>query len=167
MPWEQTYHFDPALSRLFDGHYSRGKPGARQFRPPGQGIQLYIPAPDWPFHASAGWVWWRPHPEKANRYDGYDGWTCCSAFRNLSGVLSSELIREAVRIGLELWGPPEHGFDTYVWPEKLRSTNPGYCYLQAGWHKDGWSKDGKKRRLYLPVDEALAQQEGGDDGLFG
>ena len=42
--WQTTYHFDPALARLFDGHYSRRTVGAPQFRPPGQGIQLYIPA---------------------------------------------------------------------------------------------------------------------------
>ena len=151
--WQKSYRADPALARLFDRHYSRVKVGSRQFHPPGQAIELYIPGPLWPFQVEAGWVWWRPHPEKANRYDGYDGWTCCSAFRNESSHLSSSLILEAVQVHLDLWGPPEHGFDTYIWPEKLRSTNPGYCYLVAGWHKGGWTKDGRKRRIYLPIEE--------------
>ena len=88
------------------------------------------------------------------------GRTCCSAFRNDgSGYQSSDLIREAVEIHLEVWGPPQGGFDTYVWPRKLPGTNPGYCYLMAGWHKGGWSKDGQKRRLYLPVAEVTLEEE--------
>ena len=157
--WVQSYRADPALARLFDRHYSRQKVGARQFTPPGHSIQLYIPAHDWPFQAAAGYVWWHPDWEKSQRYDGYDGWTCCTAFRNESHYLSSSLIIEAVQVCLELWSPPAFGFDTYVWPEKLESANPGYCYLMAGWHRGGWSKDGKKRRLYLPLEEALAQQQ--------
>lgn len=153
-PWQRTTHFDIAVARLADEHYSRRKKGSRQFRPPGQSVVLYIPGPQWPFKAAAAWVWWRPHPDKAHRYDGYDGWWNCSLFRNESPLLSSDLIRAAIPWVLDAWGRPPHGFDTYVWPEKLRSTNPGYCYQVAGWQKDGWSKDGKKRRLFLPV-EAL------------
>ena len=151
--WQVTNHFDIAVSRLADRHYSRRTVGARQFRPPGQSVVLYIPGPDWPFVAAAAWVWWRPHPDKAKRYDGYDGFYNCSFFRNETTILSSELITESYPFVIAKWGMPELGFDTYVWPEKIRSTNPGYCYQMAGWVKDGWSKDRKKRRLYLPVDQ--------------
>lgn len=151
MYWQRTNRGDIAIARLADRHYSRKHIGARQFHPPGQSIVLYVPGPSWPFEVAAGWVWWRPYPGKATRYDGYDGWYNCSLFRNEGcGVLSSDLIREAVDWVNAIWGLPEQGYDTYVWPTRLRSTNPGYCYLQAGWSKDGWSKDGRKRRLYLP-----------------
>ena len=149
--WERSHHFDPALVRLADDHYSRRKRGSPQFCPPGEKVVLFLRGPEWPFRAWAGWVWWRPAPGKATRYDGYDGWWCCSFFRNESPYLSSRLISEAIPWAVQEWGAPPHGYDTYVWPEKLRSTNPGYCYLMAGWSKDGWSKDGKKRRLTLPV----------------
>lgn len=147
--WQRTNKADPAVARLADRHYSRETIGSRQFHPPGQSVVLYVPGPEWPFVAGAAWVWWRPYPGKATRYDGYDGWYQCSLFRNESSYLSSDLIRAAIPWVNEAWGLPQFGYDTYVWPAKLRSTNPGYCYLRAGWQKDGWSKDGKKRRLYL------------------
>ena len=147
--WITTYTADPALARLCDRHYSRKTVGSRRFHPPGKTIELYIPGRLWPFECAAGWVWWLGY-----RRDSFTGWIANSLFRNeASGVLSSELIREAVEIAVERWGPPELGFDTYVWPEKLQSVNPGYCYVMAGWHRGGWTRDGKKRRLYLPADE--------------
>jgi hypothetical protein len=46
---------------------------------------------------------------------------------------------------------------TYVWRQKVRSSNPGYCYLMAGWrtppkeiHPTGESADRKKRLLWKP-----------------
>lgn len=149
--WQRTKRFDPAVARMADRHYSRQKKGSPQFCPPGQPIVLYIPGPQWPFEVAATWVWWRPHPDKAHRFDGYDGWHQCSLFRNESRHLSSGLIKAAIPWANEVWGIPKYGYDTYVWPEKLRGTNPGYCYQMAGWKKNGWSKDGKKQRLYLPV----------------
>jgi len=80
--------------------------------------------------------------------DGYNGWWLNALFRNETSYLSSDLIREAVQWAEDDWGPAPLGFDTYVWPDRLRSTNPGYCYLMAGWSKGACSKDGKKRRLY-------------------
>jgi hypothetical protein len=151
--WEKGHRASPWVSRMADRHYSRQTPGARQFCPPGQPIVLYVPGDKWPFECDAAWAWWRPHPDKAKRMDNYDGWWQCSLFRNESDILSSTLIEEAILWANEIWGLPPHGYDTYVWPEKIRSSNPGYCYQVAGWQKDGWSKDGKKRRLYLPVAE--------------
>ena len=138
---------------MADRHYSRQTPGAAQFHPPGQSVVLYVPAPfdalSGQLECTAAWVWWRPHPDKAHRFDGYDGWWCCTLFRNESDYLSSDLINWAIPFVDDEWGIPPHGYDTYVWPDKLQSTNPGYCYQIAGWQKNGWSKDGKKRRLFL------------------
>jgi hypothetical protein len=116
---------------------------------------LFIPGPG--EVAAAAWVWWRPYPGKSNRYDGYDGFYNCSLFRNETDILSSDLIIESYPFVLAKWGMPSKGFDTYVWPDKIKSDNPGYCYLMAGWTRDGWSKDGKKRRLFLPREEIPAR----------
>lgn len=149
-PWALTNRADPAVARMADDHYSRKAKGSRQFHPPGQSVVLYVPGPEWPFRAAASWVWWRPMPWKAHRYDPYDGWWNCSLFCNEGAGLSSVLITAAIPWALAAWGLPTHGFDTYVWPEKVRSPNPGFCYKVAGWQTGGWSKDGKKRRLFLP-----------------
>lgn len=165
MIWQRTNAFDIAVSRLADKHYNRQTIGARQFSPNGQKIVLYIPAADWPFHVAAAWVWHRPHPDKAQRMDGYDGFYNNSLFRNESTYLSSDLIKEAIQWAIDIWGLPSKGFDTYVWPEKLRQPEhqyrkpklAGYCYLKAGWHdSDQWTKDHKKKRLYFLSTEVTA-----------
>ena len=153
--WERGHKYSPWVARMADRHYSRQTPGSRQFHPPGQSVVLYVPGDQFPFQCAAAWVWYRPQPGKAQRFDGYDGWWQCSLFRNESEILSSELVEEAVEWVDEIWGKPPHGYDTYVWPEKIQSRNPGYCYQVAGWHRDGWSRDGLKRRLYLPVAERV------------
>lgn len=55
--------------------------------------------------------------------------------------MSSEIILEAEKIVLEAWGPAR--LYTYVDASQVRSSNPGYCYLKAGWRKCGQSKSGK------------------------
>jgi hypothetical protein len=57
----------------------------------------------------------------------------CAAFRNESRHLSSELIRRADAIADFLW-PCERHY-TYVDEAKIRSRNPGYCFLRAGWKR--------------------------------
>lgn len=159
-PWQLSNRSDWCVSRLADRHYSRQKPGTRQFSPPGMNLTLKIGDGD---IAEAGWVWWHPHKNSpVGRYDKYDGYICCSLFRNEdSGYLSSDLIRAAVYGALCLWDFPSMacdliGFDTYVQPSSIDSPNPGYCYQKAGWHKtDDWTKDRKKRRLVLPLSEAI------------
>lgn len=62
-------------------------------------------------------------------------------FRNLGAGLSSELIRGALVRTYEEWTqrygelPPER-LRTEIDTTRVRSTNPGYCYLQAGWERD-------------------------------
>lgn len=64
----------------------------------------------------------------------------CAVFRNESKIKSSDLIREAVDIAWKRW--PGERLYTYVNPHKIRSTNPGYCFLKAGWKKCGKTKGG-------------------------
>ena len=64
----------------------------------------------------------------------------CAVFRNESGALSSDLIREAVGLAWARW--PGERLYTYVNPAKVKSTNPGYCFQMAGWRKCGLTKGG-------------------------
>ena len=62
----------------------------------------------------------------------------CAVFRNEGAGLSCDLIREADAIADERW-PGERHY-TYVNPRKIRSSNPGYCFLVAGWQRCGTTK---------------------------
>ena len=57
----------------------------------------------------------------------------CAVFRNEGTNLSSELILQAEQLAACRW-PGERAY-TYVSAKKIRSTNPGYCFLMAGWSK--------------------------------
>lgn len=64
----------------------------------------------------------------------------CSIFRNESDWLSSRLISEAEVFPFTLW--PENFAYTMVNPQKVKSSNPGYCFLKAGWERVGVTKKG-------------------------
>jgi hypothetical protein len=74
-------------------------------------------------------------------------------FRNLGAGLSSDLIREATDATYEHWIarygelPPER-LRTEIGVKEVRSANPGFCYMKAGWKK-GEIKRGKLF-LYAP-----------------
>ncbi len=147
--WQRCTKFDVAACELADRHYSRRKPGAPQFMPPGQTLCL-INA-----DGSAVWGWWRPHPDSGlAAMNGLDGWTC-TIFRNESKVRSSELILDAERALIESGhdcGPD--GLITYVWDNRVQSSNPGYCFQAAGWARQGRSADNRKTLLTKPYDLA-------------
>lgn len=82
------------------------------------------------------------------RKDGQKGYNC-TLFRNEDSRLSSEIILEAEGIVLEAWGYDR--LYTYVDPKQITSSNPGYCFLKAGWQKVGMSKSGKKLLEKLPT----------------
>jgi hypothetical protein len=127
----KTTHFDPEMARLADRHYSRRTIGARQFCYSGrklvlrdtQGLVLFV------------WMW----PQDEMRMDGQTGFNC-SIFRNESERRSSDIILEAEGLAFAKWGA--NRMYTYVAPDKVRSSNPGYCFLKAGWCKAGRSKGG-------------------------
>jgi DNA modification methylase len=64
----------------------------------------------------------------------------CAVFRNEGTVQSSELILEAMAIAWLRW--PGERFYTYVDAAEVRSENPGYCFLCAGWQRAGVTKGG-------------------------
>ncbi len=143
--WIVSHKFDRAGAKLADGHYSRRTVGSPQFMPPGETLVLISARLD------AVWGWWRPHPRAGIvAMNGLDGWTC-TIFRNTGGARSSELVLEAESVLAdrtargETAGPcgPD-GLLTYVWPRKIRSTNPGWCFQLAGWTRDKWTDRGKR-----------------------
>ena len=141
--WNQVTKFDKKAVSISDRHYSRRKPGSRQFMPPGETIVLLSA------DSCAVWGWWRPHPSSGIKaMNGLDGWTC-TIFRTESNLwLPSDMVISAERFLLEsgrTLGPD--GLITYVWDKKVNSKNPGYCFKCAGWMRTGRSADGKKTLL--------------------
>jgi len=68
-------------------------------------------------------------------------------FRNLGACLSSDLIRSATEITYREWehrygSLPDERLRSEVDVRRVRSTNPGFCYLMAGWER-GELKRGK------------------------
>jgi hypothetical protein len=70
----------------------------------------------------------------------------CAVFRNEGAGLSSELILQAEAFARDRW-PDERRLYTYVDPRRVRSTNPGFCFIAAGWHRCGVTS--KRRYLIL------------------
>lgn len=135
---------------LADFHYSRQKVGSREIGPPGQKIVLLNN------DSTAVWGSHRPAPWTGiQRMDKFQG-SSCFIFRNTGTTLSSELIREAVGITALRWG--DQPMITYVALDHVRSTNPGYCFLRAGFTRVGYrdkTKLGRMARLELSVDQVV------------
>ena len=111
-------------------HYKDGRANLRSkgFVGPGEKIVLITAKAD------ALFVWLY---SKLGHKNGQKG-VYCPIFRNEGRIKSSELIREAVELAKTRW--PGKRFFTYVNPAKIKSTNPGFCFLKAGWRKCGKTK---------------------------
>ena len=141
--WIPTRDGDFTVRGIFDRHYSRRKnKNANQslgFVGPGEKIVLRTA------EADAIFIWLR----QKYRQDDQSG-VNCSVFRNEGARRSSELIRLACDIGWERW--PGKRLFTFVDGGKVRSSNPGFCYLMAGWRKCGTTKRGLQILEILPDD---------------
>jgi hypothetical protein len=128
--WVQVRDANPTGRALFRRHYSRyvyaDKRDPAKFVGPGEKMVLLTP------DARALFVW-----RKFISADNQQG-VNCSVFRNEGAGQSSWLIREAVKLAWERW--PGQRLYTYVNPRKIRSTNPGFCFIKAGWRKCGITK---------------------------
>lgn len=136
--WIAVSKFDRRARELADRHYSRRKIGNPQFAPPGRVLVL--------LHESerALWISRIEAPERTKH--AWPGAWQNTLFRNEGAGLSSDLIRGAVETTIEAWGPlPEAGFLTFVNATKVRSANPGCCFLAAGWRRIGATKGGHGR----------------------
>jgi len=130
--WYLTKDGDKSCLALYERHYSayQYKDGRKrsQFVGPGQTIVLRTRPAD------ALFVW-----RKFIDDSGQTGINC-AVFRNESLIKSSELIRQADAIADFCW-PCERHY-TYVRAEKVRSTNPGFCFKAAGWKNCGTTRSG-------------------------
>lgn len=139
MGWRLVPKADTSARRLADRHYSRRNPGSACFTPPGETVVLHRPR--------AVWASLRQRPELVAHAFGATAWVC-SIFRNEGAGLSSTLIREAVAATRAEWGdPPPDGFLTFVDPQAVGEpgSNPGWCFIRAGWVPVGWTPGGHGR----------------------
>lgn len=132
--WTLSHRADPVAVALADRHYNRQKPGTPQFVPPGRCVVFTT--------AEGDAVWTTSWPFAEYTKHAWAGAWVNSIFRNESAYLSSDLITEAVAATRAVWEPPPLGIVTFVDARKVRSTNPGYCYLRAGWLRVGETQGG-------------------------
>jgi hypothetical protein len=130
--WWLTKDGDKDCLKLYERHYSayRYVDGRKrsQFVGPGETIVLRT------WEADALFVW-RTFIDDS----GQQG-VNCAVFRNESRHQSSELIRQADAVADCAWPGLRHY--TYVNAAKLRSRNPGFCFMAAGWRRCGRTKNG-------------------------
>jgi hypothetical protein len=130
--WLTVRDGDCRARAIFDRHYSRRhyadgrKP--KLFVGPGEKMVLLTEQADALFI-------WRKFISDAGQIG-----VNCAVFRNESTYLSSELIQEACDLAGLRW--PGERLYTYVNGTKIRSANPGCCFIKAGWRKCGRSKHG-------------------------
>ena len=131
--WCRAKDGDSRARQLFQRHYSRRKLAdgreSKLFVGPGEKFVLISGSND------AMFVW-----RKFKSDDDQTGINC-AVFRNESAALSSALVIEADRIAWAHW-PNEPRHYTYVNAKRIRSGNPGYCFLKAGWKRVGLTKSG-------------------------
>lgn len=144
MIWHRSFRADPEVRPLADRHYNRQKVGAPGFVPPGRCLVLKTKPVD------AFWVTSWPFAQYVRH--AWAGAWMCSAFRNESASLSSELIRQAVAATRAYFGDaPELGMVTFVDESKTRrKRDPGRCYRRAGFRVCGRTKGGLLALQLLP-----------------
>jgi|SRR5579871_2864186 len=131
MMWLESKDGDFLGYTLYRRHYSSKKnprPKVRLFVGPGEKLVLIG------FMIPAVFAWRKFIDDSGQR--GVN----CAVFRNESSVRSSDLIREAMALAWRRW--PGERLYTTVNPAEIRGTNPGYCFLMAGWRKCGVTKKG-------------------------
>lgn len=130
--WWLTKDGDEYVLAMHRRHYSHRSYAdgrtVRLFMGPGEKLVLRT----WDCDAIFGW-------RKFIDDSGQQG-VNCAFFRNESEHRSSDLIRQADAIAAAVW-PGERHY-TCVDASKIRSTNPGYCFLLSGWKKAGNTKSG-------------------------
>lgn len=130
--WYLTKDGDASCLALYERHYSarRYRDGRvrKLFCGPGEKIVLRT------WTADAVFVWRRFRD--ASGQAGIN----CAVFRNEGPTRSSELIRQADAIADAVWPGARHY--TYVNAQQVRSCNPGFCFIAAGWQPCGATQSG-------------------------
>ena len=134
--WRRALDGDPEGLAIYGRHYSARtyRDGRRRKLFVGPGEKLVLVS----FDGLALFVW------RSFRDDSGEEGINCAVFRNEGAGRSSDLIREAAAIAWSRW--PGERLYTYVDASKIASTNPGYCFLAAGWSHVRWTPGGHGRR---------------------
>lgn len=129
--WREISDKTPFAARFYDGHYSRQTHGSSQLLAPGQHLLLW-------HETRIGVALWgvvfNVFKEQFRLRN--------SIFQNESGTLSSSLIIEATRLtfawcdrrGIDIPLRTEIGIDE-TQARRGKDSEPGWCYLWAGWWK--------------------------------
>lgn len=139
MRWMKVSAADPLVRVMADRHYPRQKAGSKFFSPPGSKVVLSTPERD---------AYWISLSQKHVDHAWPGAW-CCSAFRNESRHLSSELVLEALAATRALWGdPPAAGLITFVDAaatarRRSKRALPGHCFRVLGFVEAGSTGSGK------------------------
>ncbi|RJG46515.1 hypothetical protein D3Y55_21210 [Mesorhizobium sp. DCY119] len=130
--WYLTKDGDRTCLDLYERHYScyRYRDGRKRVLFAGPGEKIVLRTGD----GDAMFVW-----RKFIDASGEQGINC-AVFRNESPNLASDLIRQADAIADHCW-PGERHY-TYVNSKAVRSRNPGFCFVAAGWRRCGLTKGG-------------------------
>ena len=130
--WWLTKDGDRTCLALYERHYScyRYRDGRKRYLFVGPGEKIVLRTAE----GDALFAWRKFHD--ASGQTGIN----CAIFRNESAHQSSDLIRQADQIADCIW-PGERHY-TYVNSSRIRSTNPGFCFLVAGWRRCGRTKGG-------------------------
>lgn len=138
--WWLTQDGDPEFVALHRRHYSRYvyADGRQTKLCVGPGYKRLLRTWD----ADASWAWRVFIDDCIDERTGkkQEG-VNCAIFRNESSHRSSDLVRQADAIADCIW-PDLRRHYTYVDPKKVKSKNPGYCFLMAGWRRCGMTKSG-------------------------
>lgn len=130
MKWLRVTATDAQARALADRHYPRENVGAKFFTPPGRKVVLRTEC------GLAYWVSLYQLPEFTDH--AWAGAWQCSAFRNESKHLSSDLILDALAATVDAWGqPPREGMITFVDAaatarRRSASNPPGHCFRVVG-----------------------------------
>lgn len=134
--WVPVKDGHPLARALYERHYSsqnrrkrRKERKTKLFMGPGNKLPLILPRGD------AGCFWRKEYFHNGN-FMGVN----CTLFRNESEFLSSELLLKTEAVVRRYW-PYEMRLFTYVDATAVRSKNPGYCFICAGWKKRNETTD--------------------------
>ena len=141
--WVPILDGDAHACAMYERHYSSAKSIAtRRARGTlliaGPGFKLVLATP-----CRRALFVWRKFRSMDHQYG-----ISCAIFRNEGAGLSSDLIRAADDIADQRW-PGERHY-TYVNPRAVRSSYPGFCFVQAGWQRCGVTKARKLLILERP-----------------
>lgn len=131
---------DARLRQFYNRHYSSRGGDSPLIVGPGEKLVLLTPSIDALFV-------WRKFIDRCKFAGGIN----CAVFRNESRELSSQLILAAESAAFSKWGVGR--LYTYVNADAIRSSNPGYCFLAAGWRRCGWTVGGHGKPSLLVLEK--------------